>query len=41
MTPGHEKRESASLEALKILALLAVCAVLVALAKELGEWWLR
>jgi len=38
MNPGHEKRVNDSMEALKILGLLALCAVVVAVGKELGQW---
>ena len=34
----QDKRERDSLEAIKILGLLALAAVLVALGKHLGEW---
>ena len=38
LNPDQYKRESDSIEALKILGLLALCAVVVAVGKELGQW---
>jgi len=38
MNPDQHKRESDSIEALKILGLLALCAVAVAVGREVFPW---
>ena len=38
MNLDQHKRESDSIYAIEILAILALCAVVVAVGKELGQW---